>query len=413
MDEIHIAQKLVYLKSSGTLVGYVDLSDAENEMDQPPVATKVLAYMVRGICTNLKEIVAAYTTSNLSKEDLYDRTWHVITKCEVGGVKILAVVCDGSATNRSFIQMHSPVTKLNSGVVHDTVNLASPTRTLYFISDGPHLLKTIRNALAKSGVHPKCKRKLTKGGQVLAWKTIERLFLEDHENTWRQSFKLNAQHVYLNSYSCMNVKFAAQVLSNTVGQDLQSRGWPGTSELVIFILKCNNFFDNINGAHKNHGIRTANRRLSPFTKKDDQRFDELINFVVYLRDWEKEVNSLRNLKKTQKKKLLLPHQTVDGIEMTVNSFIAVMKFMLDAGAEYVNGRALCQDPLEQYFGKQRASLGGSNNPTVQQFFDTDNKIKTHRDMNVRRGRGNTEATNSSMEISDEPLPKRPRCIKKT
>ena len=69
------------------------------------------------------------------------------------------------------------------------------------------------------------------------------------QETLRQCFKLNSQNVFLNSYTCMKVSYAAQVLSRTVALDLESRGWPNITSTVQFIRKVNDFFDCLNGAH--------------------------------------------------------------------------------------------------------------------------------------------------------------------
>ena len=82
--------------------------------------------------------------------------------------------------------------------------------------------------------------------------------------------------------------------------------------------------------------------------------------------------------------------------------------MLDIGATFINGRVFCQDPLEQYFSKQRAAGGGKSNPTVDSFFRAENKITIHRDLNVRRKGINTSGASKMMEASDEPLAKRRR-----
>lgn len=424
-DEIHISQKLVYVKSSGELIGYVKLNEVEEEMknlcdfvtgkaknEDRTIASKMLAFMVKGICTKVKDVCAVYTSAALTKEELFERAWEVIRNCELAGIKILALICDGSSTNRAFFQMHKPVTELPSGLVFDTVNVCAPERKLFFISDVPHLLKTLRNSFSKSGIHPKSKRKLTKGGQVIAWKIIERLFLEDHENTWRASYKLNPQNVYLNSYTCMKVSYAAQVCSNTVGMDLKERDWPDTSETIDFILRVNNWFDLMNGAHSLHGKITANPRLDPYTMLNkDERFAELRGFVQYFKEWEAEVMALP-LPATLKSKMLPAKPTMEGIEVTVNGFIGAVEYMLDkehgAGADFVNARTFCQDAVEQYFGKQRAALGGKHNPNVVEFLNTENKISVHRDFNVRRRSGNTLATNETMKLDDEKLQKRKR-----
>lgn len=281
--------------------------------------------------------------------------------------------------------MHTPVTLSvsHSRLVFDTVNMCSPNRKRFFIADPPHLMKTIRNCFAKSGQGKKCTRLLTKNNQYIVWKTIERLYLSEMQNTLRRSYTLTSQDVYLNSYSCMKVNYAVQVLSNTVGQNLKDKCWPGTEETAEFILKCDKFFDDVNGAHSAMGKRTENPRLAPYTSVDDWRFGELRSFENYLLDWETEVKNSK-LPDSAKEKCLVSRQTLEGIYITINSFIGAVKFMLSTGAKFINGRAMCQDPLEQYFSKQRAAGGGKNNPTVLSFLNAESKIAIHRDLNVRQ-----------------------------
>ncbi|KAK3920840.1 Transposable element P transposase [Frankliniella fusca] len=416
MDEIHICQKLVYRKSDGRLVGYVKLNEAEAELkqlevaiqnstvSQPDVATCVLAFMLKGVSNSVKEVIAAYPSAAMKKEFLFDRVWEVIPACERRGISILALVSDGCAVNRAFIAMHTPATNsdIHPGLVFDTKNPCAPDRNLYFIADPPHLLKTIRNNFAKSGQSKKCTRLLTKNGEFIVWKTIEKLYLEDVRLTLRRCPKLNSQNIYLNGYTCMKVSYAAQVMSNSVAQDLKSRNWEKTSETCTFIKNVNDFFDNVNGAHSYQGKRTANHRLEPYTSLDDARFDELLQFEKYLLDWEKEVELNDKIPKGSKGKAIISYQTLEGVYITVNAFIGAVKYLLK-GTElkFINARVFCQDPLEQYFGKQRASGGGSHHPTVDAFQSNDIKISIHRDMSVRKRSSNTQGPASHIDISDE------------
>ena len=47
--------------------------------------------------------------------------------------------------------------------------------------------------------------------------------------------------------------------------------------------------------------------------------------------------------------------------------------------DYILSEKLCQDPLESFFGKQRAAGGRNDNPTVQQFC----KIQYHYECKVQ------------------------------
>lgn len=199
-----------------------------------------------------------------------------------------------------------------------------------------------------------------------------------------------------------------------MAMDLKGKGWKDVKETVDFILKVNNFFDDLNGAHSEHGKRTGNDRLNPYRSTSDWRFDELKEFLQYLQDWKLEVHGIPGLKAKDRERLFLPHQTVEGIEITVRGVSEAVKYMFSIGHEgmYINARVFFQDPLEQYFSKQRSKSGSINNPNSDQFLMNDNMISIHRNLNVNRRSGNTEATSSEMDICDEPLPKRKRKCRK-
>ena len=104
-------------------------------------------------------------------------------------------------------------------------NLFSGTenRFLYFISDVTHLLKTARNCLLNSG-SGKFTRYMWNGGMFLLWNHIADIFYEDQECGLHIFPKLCIKHIKLTSYSIMNVKIAAQVLSSTVSKVLLKHG---------------------------------------------------------------------------------------------------------------------------------------------------------------------------------------------
>ncbi|XP_028412485.1 uncharacterized protein LOC114535319 [Dendronephthya gigantea] len=58
MDEMKIQSNLVFDKVSGELIGFIDLGDPmttfANIEEEDPVATHALAFLVRGLCTDLK-----------------------------------------------------------------------------------------------------------------------------------------------------------------------------------------------------------------------------------------------------------------------------------------------------------------------------------------------------------------------
>ncbi|KAE8738429.1 hypothetical protein FOCC_FOCC016093 [Frankliniella occidentalis] len=437
-DEMKISSNIVTKKSTGEIIGFVKLNKVEEEMRnleldmgrdepspppaEPTLAEQVMCFMIKGCSNSYKDVVAVYGTSHSNSDQLYTTVWHVVGCLEKVGVKVLALVCDGHPVNRGFFNKHVPVTKVASGVVFDTLNLYDPSRVMYFFSDLPHLLKSVRNNLATSGRTKKGKdgkdkmdRLLRKNNQFILWRTIVELYKTEKKNPLRKLFKLNAQNIYLNSYSTMKVAYAAQVLSRSVANCLSSRGWPGTSETVHFLCQFNDWFDMQNGAYRHHGNRKKNPLLNAYEEIDDERFTKLESFLAYLNDWELDANEFaqeKGLNAEAAASLILHRRTLVGIETTTRAFIGATRFLLQEGQKYVNGRIFCQDPLEQFFSRQRASHGGSKNPNLDQFMRVVELARTVRGLGFKRKTANTEFLDDNLHVEtlSTPLPKRKRKI---
>lgn len=80
---------------------------------------------------------------------------------------------------------------------------------------------------------------------------------------------------------------------------------------------------------------------------------------------------------------------------------------------------ICQDPLENFFGRQRQRGGVHDNPNVQEFTKNTQALRVINSFGHRPTRGNCrgsrgECTNFKENVDDhEPLPKRPRSSKHT
>ncbi len=63
-------------------------------------------------------------------------------------MKVIGVTCDGSSVNRKFLKMHG---KNDGSITHKVRNPFAPEeRDLFFVSDPPHLIKTVRNCWSSS-----------------------------------------------------------------------------------------------------------------------------------------------------------------------------------------------------------------------------------------------------------------------
>ena len=110
MDEVKLEENLDFDKTS---VGYIDLGDplttfANVDEDNDSIASHALAFLVKGLCTNLKHVVAYYFTGNVTSFQLMPLFWKVVAALETT-VKlwVIAAVNDGACPNRKFFELHA------------------------------------------------------------------------------------------------------------------------------------------------------------------------------------------------------------------------------------------------------------------------------------------------------------------
>ena len=153
MDEMH-KEDLVYDKHSGELVGFVNLGETNNHLIQfehqvegntgeyEPLANFMVVIMVRGLFTHLQFPYAQFPCASITGDLLFDPLWEAVSRLEICGLKVMALTCDGASMNRCLFKLHQTGTQL----VYKVVNPVATERYVYFFSDAPHLLKTVRNA---------------------------------------------------------------------------------------------------------------------------------------------------------------------------------------------------------------------------------------------------------------------------
>ena len=101
----------------------------------------------------------------------------------------------------------------------------------------------------------------------------------------------------------------------------------------------------------------------------------------------------------------------------VKSFVDLVRYLFaleGSSGRYFLSATLNQDPLEGYFGQQRARGGRSENPSVKQALDNSLSLRQQRSMALDPVRGNSRQKRRVVPtevIDDTPLPKRRRAQK--
>ena len=200
------------------------------------------------------------------------------------------------------------------------------------------------------------------------------------------------------------------MLSTSVANALSFMKSDDTSETEQFIRMMDKFFACLNVRAISEGVRKLKPNLTPYRSSDDERLKVSMhksfnnnyylkfihyntqwleqNCLQYLIDWEKSVAERSDaiLTKPHKTRMLLSRETRSGLQLAgksfnclklfqtihfflVKPFVEISKYLLEQpGVHYLLSERFSQDPLEDFFGKQRAHGCWCENPTVQQFI---------------------------------------------
>ncbi|XP_065675289.1 uncharacterized protein LOC136091541 [Hydra vulgaris] len=329
--------------------------------------------MARGIFSSLCYYFGHFASEGFKSDQIYSCAWNAIMILESIGLKVRAIVSDGATANRKFYNLHKmeDSSNISEGVVYWTLNHCAPERKIFFICDVPHLLKTTRNNLENSHWNKKSRNLMYKE-QELGWHQIISLyewdvgFLRDAPGL-RMGHKLRDEHINLTPQSRMRVNLAVQVLSSTVVHMLEEQNDVKTVSLRKFISFMYKFFDCMNVSKFIN--KTRKDALNPYISAEDPRFKWLSkDFLGFLSEWEKESNSIPNLSKEEQSRLCLSKQTLEGLRISVHSFVELGKILLlEDGVKFLLSEKFTQDPVEEYFSKQRRRGGCNENPTLEEF----------------------------------------------
>ena len=374
-DEMKIKSNLVIDKHSDELIGFVDLGDPDLNFasfhdEINTLATHALIFYLRGISTNLKYCFSHFATKGINAPQIMQIFWEAVYVLEeLCNLWVIAACADGASANRSFFKLHQMLNSdSNKTVCYNTQNLFAPWRNIYFFADAPHLLKTARNCLHHSSFGGG--RCMWNSGKYLLWHHIVQMYNQDMENGLKLLPRVTDQHINLNPYSVMTVKFAVQVLSKSMSTALNLYGSTETSETSKYCENLNNFFDCLNVRSLDEAKKLLrNEFLKPYRDPNDERFKWLKeHFLQYFEDWKKSIKE-REGEFTNKDKgnMFVSQQTYEGLQITTYSLIETVKYLLNKGVPYVLSERFCQDPAEEYFGAQRQHGRRNENPDYFQF----------------------------------------------
>lgn len=203
-DEMHCRSDLEYNIKLDLIDGVVDDGDVRERKN----ATELCCFMVRGVFSSYNFIICHVASEGaIPAEKLSHYVYKCIDYCKKIGIEIVATVCDQNSNNRSCYTNYFEVTEDNPQFIYQEC-------TINAMFDTPHLLKSLRNLLLKNNLE-------TPDGPV-DWNVIKSLYTMESGSTTKLCPKLTNNHMFLNSFSKMKVKYAANCLSRTVSAGIKT-----------------------------------------------------------------------------------------------------------------------------------------------------------------------------------------------
>ena len=186
-DEVKVKENLVFNKHSGELIGFLDIGEVNNQLVQfeeackdvakrkPLLATHMIVFMVTGLLSHLTFAYAQFPSLSVTSDQLYSLVWACVRRLEMAGFKVISLTCDGAGSNRKFFKLHGKPDEF----VYKTTNVcAEDPRPLFFISDPPHLIKTVRNCWANSYRHSGSRKLSVCNNNTVNYYTIAIIILD-------------------------------------------------------------------------------------------------------------------------------------------------------------------------------------------------------------------------------------------
>lgn len=291
----------------------------------------VMCVMIRGLIAPWKQLLYYDFDTNMTKDILFQ----IIQKVEAVGFLVTAMVNDLAPNN---VRLWNAL-----GISHNNTsfpNPAAPHRKIFVFADAPHLLKLIRNNLLDSGF------KLD-GDKIVSSDCLRELIGRSTRDL-KTTHRLSSNHIDVHGVKRMNVRLAAQLLSETTAKSLKYFGeknllkcktWQETSEFISLV---DLWFDMFN-SKKPTDIKQSRNAFG-------------INFVEQTAILNKMKETARTMR-VGARNSLLPFQK--GLITSCTSLSELYKYLKEQyNLTYIMTARLNQDALEHFFGCLR-QIGGT------------------------------------------------------
>lgn len=333
------------------------------------VATNAIVFMINGVNVDFNLPIAFHFIQNLKAGERATLLKEVLTKITELNIKVISVIFDGLGTNIAMCKQMGASFELKD--FRPYFNFPSNNDKTYIILDASHMIKLVRNTLARNKI-------LYDGdNSKIQWKYIEELEKFRNESGYILTHKLNKKHIQW-FRAPMNVRLAVETISNSVADAMEFLMKKGKKEFlncsatVKFIRFFNNIFDVLN----TKSIQSNSLYKSSITPSNHTRifsfFDDAIEYIRALQTEPDGQMLLTTKSRTAYRGLIIDMENMKNIFRDVTD-----SKLMDSLSTF----RFSQDPLEGLFGRIRSLNGCNDNPSVQQFCGAFRKVVLNTEIN--------------------------------
>lgn len=352
IDEIYVAQRLEY--SNGVIVG----------LNGESIATTVLCFMVKSLCSDFCEVVGLFPVNNLNADTLHKNFLNVLSHLKFFNLHVIVVCVDNATSNRSFYKKNLCKGNLES-------NCSNPISgtPMYLLIDPTHNIKNIYNCWQRRNTFIYPSFDLSNENFLSAsFNDIKDLYDMEYLRPVKMAHKLKQCIFNPKSIERTSVKLSMAVFHESTCNALKYytdqglKPWNGTLDFVKLIHK---LWSILNVKTSSIGFHKRDINRDPITSVDDWKLQFLHQFNNFLEKWE------------QSKKPGLSKETFLALKQMNAALIGVTKYLLQScGFNYVLLGKLQSDEIESRFGWYRQLSGGNYYISYKQLLDAERKIKT-------------------------------------
>jgi len=227
LDEMQVRKALEYDKGLSSFLGRVSDDVVQNKQrikdDCIELANHVLVFMVRGLTSNWKQVVAYYLTGDsVAGSVLWELTRNIIVDLGKINVNVRAVVSDMGSCNRAMwkvvgIEATKDVLKSSNGHPYFS------GQELFFMADVPHVLKNLRNCLLtrKICLPANIQKEYNLPSSTVSLSHIRKLVELQENSDLKIAPSLHRNHIEPKQFQKMKVGLAAQLLSHSTASAMR------------------------------------------------------------------------------------------------------------------------------------------------------------------------------------------------